>query len=392
MTVTAVGRIESESIEQSTGFERLDKSCLEAVQGKSMIPATENGRPIKSSIELPIVWSISGSLSRVPVTQLLTCGDIDRALASASDAFFDGWTEMDFQSRENPDRCLAQGSIFGIPASIKRVRLLRAQAVRTHARAVDSANRIALDTEAIRLANLQPLVQKTGSLSTDAEVANAAALFRSCQPALGSEACAKRDMAFARLKMENVCVTIKDAEELRVYLCDRPAEYYVASGARHEIAPDVKADSEQAKLSDDEWFKRKHAARASDREVRIFFSGLHTTGDTIPADAIIEMLFTKEACSLDVDNAGSMHRAWKATGAYQLGCWFPIQEEKWFFVGQIESLTHEGGGFWPTFPRALLHKDGSATITEPDYDSRTFVQAFLSNRAMHMMDHLHDKP
>jgi TonB family protein len=381
IAVTVEGEITGEVIETSSGFPRLDEACLKMVHGKRLIPATENGRAVKTTVLLPINWSLNDESTHSQAKNM-TCADIDKALASQADEFFDGWTDKDFQLRE-PDPCLPQGfgGVLGMPASLKRVKLLRAQAVRTHERAVDAINRIARETEAIRRANQEQSVQKTGSLSTDPEVANAAALFRSCQYAPGSELCAKRDIAFARLKTENVCMTITKAEELRVYLCDHPAGYYVASASR-EVARDSAAIKPQLQIL------------SSDRQVRIFAPSNSTqvTGDTIPASTIITILFTKEVCPLDIEGAASVFRAWQATGAYQLGCWYPTSEQKWFFIGQIDSLTHEGGGFWETFPRAVLHTDGSATITEPNYDSTTFLQAFLSNRMMHMLDHTHETP
>ena len=48
------GKIEHESIEASSGFERLDNACLKAVKGGRMIPATINGKPVASQAIFPI--------------------------------------------------------------------------------------------------------------------------------------------------------------------------------------------------------------------------------------------------------------------------------------------------------------------------------------------------
>jgi TonB family protein len=58
VTVGADGWIKDARIQQSTGYARLDQACLDAVAGGHLIPATQNGMPIKKSIALPIVWSL----------------------------------------------------------------------------------------------------------------------------------------------------------------------------------------------------------------------------------------------------------------------------------------------------------------------------------------------
>jgi hypothetical protein len=170
-------------------------------------------------------------------------------------------------------------------------------------------------------------------------------------------------------------------------------EPYVAPTPEQRALQYAKEDAEEAKISDHEWFIRHKAAHPlAARAVRVFFTQNAVTGDTIPAIALLQILFTEEPCTLDLADAGSMHRAWTRSSAYQLGCWFPVQGDKWVFVGQLEGMTSENNSAWATFPRALLHADGSATITEPNYDSRTFTFNFLSKRLTHMNDHLHDQP
>jgi len=60
VTVSADGRISAESLQQSSGFPRLDEACLKAVHGQRMIPATEEGRPVEKTVALPIVWKLTG--------------------------------------------------------------------------------------------------------------------------------------------------------------------------------------------------------------------------------------------------------------------------------------------------------------------------------------------
>ncbi len=59
VTVAADGTIKSESLQQSSGFPRLDDACLKAVHGQRMIPASEDGKPIEKTASLPIVWKLT---------------------------------------------------------------------------------------------------------------------------------------------------------------------------------------------------------------------------------------------------------------------------------------------------------------------------------------------
>ena len=58
-TVAADGRIIAAAIQTRSGFDRLDQACLNAVKGQRMLPATEDGRPIESTVSIPIVWNLS---------------------------------------------------------------------------------------------------------------------------------------------------------------------------------------------------------------------------------------------------------------------------------------------------------------------------------------------
>ncbi len=59
VTVSADGRITNEAISTSTGFPRLDEACLKGVHGQRMIPATEDGKPVEKTVQLPIVWKLT---------------------------------------------------------------------------------------------------------------------------------------------------------------------------------------------------------------------------------------------------------------------------------------------------------------------------------------------
>jgi protein TonB len=59
MTVSADGKVSAESIQQSSGFPRLDEACLKAVHGQRMMPATEAGKPVEKSVSIPIAWKLT---------------------------------------------------------------------------------------------------------------------------------------------------------------------------------------------------------------------------------------------------------------------------------------------------------------------------------------------
>jgi periplasmic protein TonB len=61
VTVAVDGRITTSSLLASSGFPLLDDACLSAVRGQHMLPATQDGKAIDSTVSLPIVWKLSGS-------------------------------------------------------------------------------------------------------------------------------------------------------------------------------------------------------------------------------------------------------------------------------------------------------------------------------------------
>lgn len=58
MKVSADGRIVDATIQQSSGFPRLDEACLKGVRGQRMLPATVDGKPIETTASVPIVWKL----------------------------------------------------------------------------------------------------------------------------------------------------------------------------------------------------------------------------------------------------------------------------------------------------------------------------------------------
>ncbi|MFO1465235.1 MAG: energy transducer TonB [Steroidobacteraceae bacterium] len=58
LKVAANGIIEEASIQQTSGFPRLDEACLKAVKGQRMLPATDDGKPVETVAVLPITWKL----------------------------------------------------------------------------------------------------------------------------------------------------------------------------------------------------------------------------------------------------------------------------------------------------------------------------------------------
>jgi periplasmic protein TonB len=62
LTVGVDGKITNAAIDKSSSFPRLDEACLKLVRasGVRLKPAQEDGKPIESSVSVPIRWKLSG--------------------------------------------------------------------------------------------------------------------------------------------------------------------------------------------------------------------------------------------------------------------------------------------------------------------------------------------
>ena len=56
ITVAIDGRVAAETLQASSGSPRLDEACLKAFHGERMLPATENGKPVETTLDIPIDW------------------------------------------------------------------------------------------------------------------------------------------------------------------------------------------------------------------------------------------------------------------------------------------------------------------------------------------------
>lgn len=64
LTVAADGTVHDVSLTKSAGYPRLDQACLEAFVHGGLLPATEDGRPIATTLEIPITWKLPAGTSK----------------------------------------------------------------------------------------------------------------------------------------------------------------------------------------------------------------------------------------------------------------------------------------------------------------------------------------
>jgi hypothetical protein len=88
-----------------------------------------------------------------------------------------------------------------------------------------------------------------------------------------------------------------------------------------------------------------------------------------------------------------MRRAWLALGSHQLGCWYPNMNGGVVTIDGFGNV-HPSDGYWQAYPQALLHADGTATITEPGFQNMTqFMSDVVNAKVMESItQHQHDKP
>jgi TonB family protein len=64
LTVTADGAVRDVSLTKSTGYPRLDQACSEAFVHGGLLPATRDGKPITTTLEIPITWKLAATPSQ----------------------------------------------------------------------------------------------------------------------------------------------------------------------------------------------------------------------------------------------------------------------------------------------------------------------------------------
>jgi protein TonB len=61
LTVTADGAVRDVTLTVSTGHPRLDQACLDAFVHGGLLPATQDGKPITTTLEIPITWKLAAA-------------------------------------------------------------------------------------------------------------------------------------------------------------------------------------------------------------------------------------------------------------------------------------------------------------------------------------------
>jgi hypothetical protein len=108
------------------------------------------------------------------------------------------------------------------------------------------------------------------------------------------------------------------------------------------------------------------------------------TGTVIPREHINQVLFIKEDCPLKIEDASKMGRAWIRT-RYNPVCWLPLSDGSYMIVDQYgDRHWSKAEPFlvvhWEAIPHAMLHPDGSATITEPNFSGPNFWANVMAHR------------
>jgi hypothetical protein len=114
--------------------------------------------------------------------------------------------------------------------------------------------------------------------------------------------------------------------------------------------------------------------------IRIFTIGHYVTGDRVPADAVRSRFYLHEHCQLPIAGAENMWRFQQLYGTRN-GCWGATLGDHHIIVLE-DGTEHDDPLPYQVFPHAILHADGSVTITEPDYNSDTFMGQVVSRMAL----------
>lgn len=115
------------------------------------------------------------------------------------------------------------------------------------------------------------------------------------------------------------------------------------------------------------------------------------TGDTIPFRLVNTLLFVAEPCPLKIVGRRNMLRAWMDLGAYQLGCWFPLENGYYVFIDG-SGRQYVERALWKSFPSALLNPNDTVTIVQPHYNALTYSAKVYQHHVMSAFKHEHEKP
>jgi TonB family protein len=59
LTVAADGAVRDVTLTKSTGYPRLDQACLDAFIHGGLLAATQDGKPVTTTLEIPIIWALT---------------------------------------------------------------------------------------------------------------------------------------------------------------------------------------------------------------------------------------------------------------------------------------------------------------------------------------------
>ncbi|MBS0416682.1 MAG: hypothetical protein JSR66_03140 [Proteobacteria bacterium] len=218
---------------------------------------------------------------------------------------------------------------------------------------------------------------------TDQSFRDAESLIDFCKPTV----------LFGKAKVEAEQVLrhqILNEMKTRLIAAERDKQQQQAQAYAQQIQAKQQSDDREL----DQLRRNHQQCSHAGRRVRVFAADnvRRVTCSSAPKESLNTILFLDEPCSLPLADAAHMHRAWMASGAYQVGCWYPTVDDGFVFVGAMPELTRKSEISWKSYPQGALRPDGSVTIVEPNFDSNTFMSNVENARAMEVFKHRNEKP
>jgi hypothetical protein len=110
------------------------------------------------------------------------------------------------------------------------------------------------------------------------------------------------------------------------------------------------------------------------------------TGDTLLSKKFLWILYLDEPCRLPLVDTKGMYAAVEHAAYAIAGCWYPTLDHGFVFIMPNGEMIKQPS--WEGLPHAQLHSDGSATITEPNYDSDKFSNEVMRRQIAAEMERM----
>ncbi len=113
------------------------------------------------------------------------------------------------------------------------------------------------------------------------------------------------------------------------------------------------------------------------------------TGDVVPGNSIFYRLYLNRKCDLPLKDAKDMRFLSTMPFGYSIirdGCWYPTVDGG--YVAIYKDGTIDKQPFLESNPVCMMNEDGSATILEKDFDSRTFLELYFVKKNKEQMENM----